>query len=112
MGHALSDGFAPQAYWGGEPAAEKLTQYLKPAQFTIYTRDPITRLVAAGRMRAAENGNVEILQKSWNFGGDPNAPDLVPPVLVYADPVATNDSRNRFRQTHPASSARRPAAGH
>ena len=21
------------AYWGGEPAAEKLTQYLKPAQF-------------------------------------------------------------------------------
>src|SRR5215471_17799920 len=38
------------AYWGGEPAAEKLTRYLKPAGFTIYAREPIARLIAAGRM--------------------------------------------------------------
>lgn len=36
------------AYWGGEPAAEKLTGYLKPAEFTIYAREPIVQLVAAG----------------------------------------------------------------
>jgi len=45
------------AYWGGEPAAEKLTRYLKPAHFTIYTGEPIAKLVAAGRMRA-EAGEV------------------------------------------------------
>jgi hypothetical protein len=59
------------AYWGGEPAAEKLTHYLKPAHFTIYTGEPIAKLVAAGRMRAEPGGNVEILEKFWNFPAAP-----------------------------------------
>jgi hypothetical protein len=86
------------AYWGGELAADKLTRYLKPAHFTIYTGEPIAKLVAAGRMRAEADGNVEILEKFWDFPADwadSNAmPDVVPPVLVYADLLATNDSRN------------------
>jgi hypothetical protein len=86
------------AYWGGEPAAEKLTRYLKPAHFTIYTGEPIAKLVAAGRMRAEAAGNVEILEKFWKFPAahaDKNdAPDIVPPILAYADLLATNDGRN------------------
>ena len=82
------------AHWGGEPAAERLTQYLKPAQFIIYTREPITKLVAAGRMRAEENGNVEILEKFWNFDADTERLNVVPPVLAYADLLATHDGRN------------------
>ena len=86
------------AYWGGEPAAEKLTRYLKPAHFTIYTGEPIAKLVAAGRMRAEAAGNVEILEKFWKFPAahaDKNdAPDVVPPILAYADLLATNDGRN------------------
>ena len=82
------------AYWGGEPAAAKLTRYLKPLQFTIYTREPIAKLVAAGRMRAEENGNVEILEKFWNFDEEEDSPDVVPPVLAYADLLATHDGRN------------------
>ncbi|HWE51567.1 MAG TPA: type IV toxin-antitoxin system AbiEi family antitoxin [Bryobacteraceae bacterium] len=86
------------AYWGGEPAAEKLTRYLKPAHFTIYTGEPIAKLVAAGRMRAEPAGNVEILEKFWKFPAaqaDKNdAPDVVPPILAYADLLATNDGRN------------------
>jgi hypothetical protein len=86
------------AYWGGEPAAERLTHYLKPAHFTIYTGEPIAKLVAAGRMRADPGGNVEILEKFWNFPADPGdkngAPGVVPPILAYADLLATNDSRN------------------
>ncbi len=102
-----------KAYWGGEPAAGKLTRYLKPAHFTIYTGEPIARLIAAGRMRAEAGGNVEILEKFWNFPAahfpathlttahlttahaDKNdAPDVVPPILAYADLLATNDGRN------------------
>ena len=79
------------AYWGGEPAAAKLTSYLKPLQFTIYTREPIAKLVAAGRMRAEANGNVEILEKFWKFDEEG---DVVPPVLAYADLLATHDGRN------------------
>jgi hypothetical protein len=86
------------AYWGCEPAAEKLTRYLKPAHFTIYTGEPIAKLVAAGRMRAEAGGNVEILEKFWKFPTahtDKNdAPDVVPPILAYADLLATNDGRN------------------
>jgi hypothetical protein len=86
---------APQnAYWGGEPAAEKLTQYLKPAQFTIYAREPIARLVAAARMRADATGNVEILDAFWNFEADKDFSDVVPPMLAYADLLATHDGRN------------------
>jgi hypothetical protein len=83
-----------RAFWGGEPAAEKLTRYLKPARFTIYAHEPLAKLIAAGRMRAAENGNVEILARFWNFDADKNFPDVVPPILAYADLLATHDGRN------------------
>jgi hypothetical protein len=82
------------AYWGGEPAAEKLTRYLKPVQFTIYAREPVAKLVAAGRMRADATGNVEILDTFWNFGADQDFPEVVPPILAYADLLATHDSRD------------------
>jgi len=82
------------AYWGGEPAAEKLTRYLKPAQFTIYAREPIARLVAAARMRADATGNVEVLEAFWSFEADKHFPDVVPPILAYADLLATQNSRN------------------
>jgi len=82
------------AYWGGEPAAAKLTHYLKPERFTIYARGPIARLAAAGRMRAEITGNVEILDAFWNFKRDRDLPDVVPAVLAYADLLATNDGRN------------------
>jgi len=82
------------AYWGGEPGADKLTQYLKPARFTIYAREPIARLVAAARMRADVTGNIEVLDAFWNFEADQDFPDVVPPMLAYADLLATHDGRN------------------
>jgi hypothetical protein len=82
------------ALWGGEFAAEKLTQYLKTEFFTIYAHEPIARLVASGRMRAETDGNLDILDQFWNFPPDSNVPELVPPLLVYADLVATHDGRN------------------
>jgi len=82
------------AYWGGEPAAERLTRYLKPAEFTIYAREPIAKQVSAGRMRADPTGNVEILDAFWNFDADTAFPDVVPPLLAYADLLATHDDRN------------------
>ena len=82
------------AYWGGEPAAEKLTRYLKPAQFTLYVREPVASLIAATRMRAEVTGNVEILDAFWHFEAEKDFPDVVPPMLAYADLLATHDGRN------------------
>jgi hypothetical protein len=87
------------AYWGGDVAATKLTGHLKPATYTIYlgaqTRpETVTALVKEHRLRADPRGNVEILDAFWNFELETNQPDVVPPVLIYADLMATLDARN------------------
>ncbi|MBY0507724.1 MAG: hypothetical protein K2X03_27680 [Bryobacteraceae bacterium] len=82
------------AYWGGEVAAERLTRYLKPASFTIYAHRPITDIVAACRLRASPIGKVEVLDVFWGFDPQSNHPDVVHPVLAYADLLATHDGRN------------------
>lgn len=82
------------AFWGGEAAAERLTNYLKPAAFTIYARRPIGKLVSACRLQSAPIGNVELLDVFWGLEPAPNHLDVVYPVLAYADLLATHDGRN------------------
>jgi hypothetical protein len=87
------------ARWGGEVAAAKLTDYLKPAITTIYVdprnaRETLATLVKEHRLRADPHGNVEILDAFWKFQQEGTEPDLVPPLLVYADLMATRDPRN------------------
>jgi len=86
-------------YWGGEVAAERLTGYIKPATQTIYLppnkrREALARLVAKHRLQADHKGTLEVLTTFWNLPPEPTRPDLVHPVLVYADLVATADPRN------------------
>jgi len=87
------------AYWGAEIAADRLTGYLKPAKYTIYIdpaarRNTVTNLVTTNHFRADANGNVEILDTFWRLPRATDHPDLVPPLLAYADLVATLDPRN------------------
>lgn len=88
-----------EAYWGGEVAANHLTDYLKPQKQLIYI-DPkhrkaaLAKLVPQHRLRADPAGNIEVLDKFWQLPPDPEHPDVVPPILAYADLVATLDPRN------------------
>jgi hypothetical protein len=87
------------AQWGGEVAADKLTGYLKPETVTLYVRpgkdrENVTRLVATHRLRAEPKGDIEMLDTFWNFPAEQEYPDVVPPILVYADLIATHDPRN------------------
>jgi len=82
------------AYWGGEVAAAFLTKYLRPEIFTIYTKQPIGKLVLKNKLKKDPYGNVEILNLFWNFKLNTVNIDLVHPVLVYADLMATADTRN------------------
>jgi hypothetical protein len=89
------------AYWGGETAAAKLTNFLQPEVATIYLReDGLAKLVVTNRLRKATEATqikarntVYVLDAFWN-AGDAKA-QLVDPVLVYADLIATADPRNR-----------------
>lgn len=87
------------ALWGGEVAAARLTDYLKPETCTIYVdpqrgRDALAKMIATHRFRADADGDVEILDRFWNFPTDAKLPELVPPILVYADLVASLNPRN------------------
>jgi hypothetical protein len=82
------------AFWGGETAAAILTEYLNPEVTTIYTKKPIGELALKNRLKKDPNGNVEILNVFWNFEHSMISKGLVHPILVYADLMATGDSRN------------------
>jgi hypothetical protein len=87
---------AHEAQWGGEPAAALLTQYLKPGELTLYA-DKLPGLLAGKYRFMKEPGVghqavVDVRRRFWRFpeGGDEAC---VPPVLVYADLLATGDAR-------------------
>ena len=82
------------AYWGGEVAATFLTKYLRPEIATIYTKQPIGKLVLKNKLKKDPHGNVEIFNVFWNFEFNTFNNDLVNPILVYADLMATGDNRN------------------
>ena len=80
--------------WGGEVAANKLTQYLKPEKVTIYTDRGPEKLVAELKLRRDDNGRVELRNQFWDFDFQPEAKDITPVLLIYADLLATPDPRN------------------
>lgn len=85
------------ALWGGEPAAAVLTDYLRPGVLTLYA-DKVPGLLAARQKFIKEpapghTAVVEVRKRFWNFPGDPAHNNLVPPLLVYADLLATGDAR-------------------
>ena len=87
------------AQWGAEVAAEKLTGYLRPNTATIYLHKEngqrnLTRLVAENRLRPNVTGDIEILDAFWDFDDAQPMPQTVPPLLAYADLMATLDPRN------------------
>jgi hypothetical protein len=87
------------AVWGGEVAADRLTGYLKPEKITIYMnpatmRQNLGKLVVQHKLRADPDGDIEVLEKFWDLPADTAPPESVPPLLAYADLVASMAPRN------------------
>ena len=82
------------AYWGGEVAAAKLTQYLKPEQITIYVREQAARLQLEFGMKKDPNGEVELLEAFWNDECGINDKGITPMLLIYADLLMIGDQRS------------------
>jgi hypothetical protein len=84
--------------WGGEAAAEIITQHLNPSTFTIYMdmhdASEINELVKRFRLRADPHGQIEILQPFWNMDQFAESFPTVPLHLIYADLLGSRDSRN------------------
>lgn len=78
---------------GAEPAAAIATHYLHPGVVTLYAQETPARLMADYRLRKAEEGNIELRRRFWPFDHKWEYPALTPPVLIYADLLATGDAR-------------------
>ena len=81
-------------FLGGEPAAARLTDFLKPETITIYGPEEINKFLLKNHLIKNPQGKVEIFRRFWNFDYPWNYVELAPPLLIYADLIATANDRN------------------
>jgi len=85
-------------YLGGEAAAAKITEYLKPETVTVYLPKDINTFardfILKYRLKKDAAGNIELMGTFWQFEYPWNFKAVAPPVLVYADLVAAGNDRN------------------
>ncbi len=81
-------------FWGGESAAGIITNYLKSSNHTIYYDGELSNLVKELKMIPDANGNIEVYNTFWTEDLQLKYPNTAPPLVVYADLMGTNSSRN------------------
>ncbi len=81
-----------ETVWGGEPAADLLTNYLRPGAYTIYTKESNQKLIRNYGLKPDKEGNVWVYDKFFKTG---EAEKTAPPLLVYADLMLSDDKRCR-----------------
>lgn len=77
--------------WGGEPAGDILTNYLKPGEFTVYTEETRAELMKNYHLVPDTNGNIQVYKKFWEAN---DGTTTAPPILAYADLMNTGVQRN------------------
>lgn len=83
------------AQWGGEVAANIITKYLKPQDVIIYLdRNNFKDIILNNRLRKNDNGDIEILERFWVTNNNYEHKNIVHPLLIYADLLATGNQRN------------------
>ena len=81
-----------QDQWGGEPAADLLTNDLKPVEYILYTKKNRAELMKELKLLPDENGKVKIRVPYWTI--EDNLPNIAPRLVVYTDLMITGDPRN------------------
>ena len=76
-------------FWGGEPAADKLTHYLRPEKFILYTNEQQNELIKNYHLVPSLNGELEVLEIFWK-----PQKDIAPAIIVYAELMLTGGKRN------------------
>ncbi len=81
-----------QTYWGGETAANMMG-ILRPHETTVYVRLPVAKFLVTHHLRHDPEGDTEVIKAFWRQGDEPDE-GIAPPLVVYADLIATGDPRN------------------
>lgn len=83
--------------WGGEPAADLLTNHLRPEIFTLYTKLTTQLLLRQYPLMPDKQGDVHVYQTFWEDVDQHNGhyEKTVHPLLVYADLMIADNKRCR-----------------
>jgi hypothetical protein len=82
------------AVWGGEVAAFMMTRSHDPVVVTIYSYLPPNDLLQQLNLIQSDQGHVEFRHQFWRFETTEAIGRIAPPILVYADLMATAVSKN------------------
>lgn len=80
--------------WSGEIAAWKMTGYLRPERATLYADNLPRGFLNRHRLARSDDGEIQISRRFWGFVSGTTDRAIAPPLLVYADLVASGESRN------------------
>lgn len=86
---SLADG----EVWGGEVAAEQLTQYLKPELLQLFTQTPLQQRIGQLKLRPTNAGKLWLVPAFWGEHLPINTKAKA--LLAVAELLASGDSRNR-----------------
>ena len=78
--------------WGGEPAADLLTNQLKPRELTLYTYETDMQLTQHYRIVPKKAGMILVYKRFWPALD--HEKKYAPPLLVYADLVSSGEDRS------------------
>lgn len=77
--------------WGGEPAADLLTNHLRPEKYILYTNETRNELIKNYKMIPDKTGAIEAFEVFWDQKDKLHS---APPLLVYADLIIEGGKRN------------------
>lgn len=80
-----------ETQWGGEPAGDILTGYLRPEEYILYSNESPINLMKNYSLKPNSEGELLIYEKFWS--GDSGS--TVPHLLVYTDLILKQDKRCR-----------------
>ncbi len=81
-------------YWSGEIAAKRFLPELQPSLVTVYIKQPLNEFLHQYQLRNAADGEIEILDTFWGFDDKQPSSNMVPPLLIYADLIASGNPKN------------------
>ncbi len=76
--------------WGGEPAADLLTNHLRPEKLLIYTQENRKDLIKKYGLIPDSKGELEVLEMFW----EQEKGDIAHPILIYAELIWNGGKRN------------------
>lgn len=76
--------------WGGEPAADILTDFLRPEIFTLYSTEKKSEIMRNYRLAPDPQGNIKVYMPFFTI----DTSKTLYPLLVYADMLNSGIARN------------------